>query len=744
MRFLAACCLSFSLLCSAATGAPTWNNLGPGGGGWIESICASPHDLNELFAGCDIGGFYRSTDGGKSYRIYNTGLRGYCPERIVPHPRDPNVIYLGCQSGVHKSTDRGRTWQWLRAGFEPKQRYRWSAPIGALAIDPHAPDTLYAGIGLPRGVIYVGPGVPMATFGKGAVYKTLDGGRHWVLINTPGSLPQDAWITDLLIHPHDSRHLYLASQHGVYQSHDAGITWQRTISGLAHAHVRRIALCLRQPNVLYLTLRSQPGRQPWQGGVYKSVDGGKQWFPCVKGLKQHVGKPGQPDPMTSNYDWLVVHPAHPDIAYVGGNAWWSATIFKTTDGGKTWTDIVRRRGDVNIDVGWLTMFGATVQCLTMSPVDPDVLYYGTDGTIFKTTDAGGHWQQAYTRVLPDGRFHTTGLEVTGLRNIVVHPNNPQRLYFCYQDIGLLISDDGGRSLRRCVKGIEPRPLNNTCFNVVFDPDEPDHCWASFGAWASNQGVVAESTDGGFTWRMRGMPETGLPNARHRILLLDPTSPRHARRLMATVDTHGVFASEDGGRTWQARNSGLPHGNIRGLVRHPTQSTTYWCALGDDGKQPGAVFRTDDVGKTWRRVSRDLMVANVRALAVAPSDVQRLYLAGADRMLAGRFVRGGLFRSDDGGLTWRTILEDDFVEALAVNPLNADVVYAGLWDAPYHDECTGDGIVMTRDGGKTWTSINGTGLTCKRVARIVVDPHDPNRLYLGTTGNGVFVGRVSNP
>ncbi|MHC4230243.1 MAG: WD40/YVTN/BNR-like repeat-containing protein [Planctomycetota bacterium] len=117
---------------------------------------------------------------------------------------------------------------------------------------------------------------------------------------------------------------------------------------------------------------------------------------------------------------------------------------------------------------------------------------------------------------------------------------------------------------------------------------------------------------------------------------------------------------------------------------------------------------------------------------------------ANHMLDGRFVRGGLFRSDDGGQAWRMILEDDFVEGLAVDPRNADVVYAGLWDAPYHDECTGDGIVMTRDGGKTWSSINGTGLTCKKVARIVVDPHNPNRLYLGTTGNGVFVGRMSNP
>ena len=91
------------------------------------------------------------------------------------------------------------------------------------------------------------------------------------------------------------------------------------------------------------------------------------------------------------------------------------------------------------------MFGETVQCLTMSPLDPDVLYYGTDGTIFKTTDAGAHWQQAYTRVLPDGRFHTTGLEVTGPRNIVVHSNDPQRIYFCYRDIGLLISGAAGRS-----------------------------------------------------------------------------------------------------------------------------------------------------------------------------------------------------------------------------------------------------------------------------------------------------------
>jgi hypothetical protein len=83
-----------------------------------------------------------------------------------------------------------------------------------------------------------------------------------------------------------------------------------------------------------------------------------------------------------------------------------------------------------------------------------------------------------------------------------------------------------------------------------------------------------------------------------------------------------------------------------------------------------------------------------------------------------------------------------VQGLAVDPRNADVVYAGLTDHPYHDESTGDGIVMSRDGGRTWKSINGAGLTCKQVRCIVINANDPDWLYLGTVGNSVFVGNVA--
>ncbi|MDX9982228.1 MAG: hypothetical protein RBU25_19565, partial [Lentisphaeria bacterium] len=60
--------------------APQWRNVGPGGGGWIQSILASRHDPEELLVGCDVGGFYRSTNAGDSYTIHNRGLEDYFVE----------------------------------------------------------------------------------------------------------------------------------------------------------------------------------------------------------------------------------------------------------------------------------------------------------------------------------------------------------------------------------------------------------------------------------------------------------------------------------------------------------------------------------------------------------------------------------------------------------------------------------------------------------------------------------------
>lgn len=721
----------------AVTSSPapeiTWRNIGPGGGGWIQSICASPHARDGLFVGCDVGGFYRSDDGGASYAIHNTGLTDYWVECIVPHPKDPKILYIGCESGVYRSDDGGQRWRWLRNGFPEPHAHRWSAPIGALAIDPAAPGTLYAGIGRPR----------LFKEGAGTVYKTTDAGATWSRVNQPGSLPPDALISDILVDPRDGKRLHLACQHGVFQSDDAGVTWHPTVNGLPHPHARHLARCQAQPDTLYLTIRSEPGEKPWQGGVYRSDDNGRTWQPRLhQGLWQVIGKPGAADPLTANYDRIVAHPSNPDIAYVGGSGWVNATVFKTTDGGKSWTDVVRQRENPNIDMGWIKMWGPSVKCLAMSPLDPDLLYFGTSGHVFKTTDGGARWQQAYSRTFPDGRFAGTGLEVTCLHAIAVHPRDPNRLYFGYYDIGLLISRDRGKTFSRHVEGIAPRELQNSCLAVAFDPDDAEHLWAAFGQWHENEGVVAESRDGGSTWTMIGKPDTGLPNARHRPLLVDASSPKSARRLFTVAERHGIYTTGDGGRSWQPRNTGLPNTDIRALVQDPGDSKYLICALGDNKAGPGALCASGDAGHSWKIINPALPTADIKAMAIAPSRPTRLYIAARDKFLGGKTYPGGVFRSDDRGATWQRILDDNFSDGLAVDPRDPDVALVGRTDHPYHDNSTGEGIWMTRDAGASWQPINGTSLTCLKVNTITLDPHDPSRILLGTGGNGAFVGNRS--
>lgn len=716
---------------STPPSAITWHNIGPGGGGWIQSICASPYARDGLFVGCDVGGFYRSDDAGASYAIHNAGLTDYWVECIAPHPTKSETLFIGCESGIYRSDDGGKNWRWLRNGLPEPEAHRWSAPVGALVIDPEAPDTIYAGIGRPR----------LFKEGSGTLYKTTDGGASWSRANAPDSLPADAVISDILIDPRDPRHLHLACQHGVFQSADAGATWQPTNEGLPQPHARRLGRCKARPDTLYVTVRSTPGKTPWQGGVYRSDDGGRTWQPRLQGLRQSVGKPGGADPLTANYDRIVAHPTDPDIAYVGGSGWVNATVFKTTNGGNAWAEVVRPRQNPNIDMGWINMWGPTVMCLTMSPLDPDLLYFGTSGHVFKTTDGGGRWTQAYTRVLPDGRFSGTGLEVTCLHTIAVHPQDPRRLYLGYYDIGLLISADGGTTFSRHVQGVEPKTCVNSCLAIAFDPDDPQHHWAAFGQWHENEGVVGESRDGGQTWTMVGRPETGLPSARHRPLIVDASSPKASRHLFTVAEGHGIFASQDGGQSWKSRTAGLPHVDVRDMVPDPKTPGTLWCALGDNKSGPGALYVSTDAGMSWKAPGGPLPTADIKNMAVALAAPRRIYVAAREKRVAGKTYPGGVFRTDDSGATWRRILEDNFSEGLAIDPRDADVVFVGRTDHPYHDNSTGEGVWMTRDGGSHWQPINGSTLTCLKANTITLDPHDPNRILVGTGGNGAFIANL---
>lgn len=734
-RFLCAWLIALGTMVQGAE-RPVWRSLGPGGGGWIPCLSVSPLDSRVVYAGCDVGGFFKSTDAGASWRICNTGLHDLYIEVIAPHPRDPRIIYAGTEGGVHKSTDGGETWQWLRQGFPPLQRHAFSAPIGALAVDPQQPDTVYAGIGRPR----------WGKDGAGTIYRTLDGGAQWAIANPGGGgMDPQAIVSDLVVHPAAPRRVFAATDRGLYRSDDGGATWRLLKQGLPHNHTRRVGLCVAHPEVMYLTLCSEPGKEPWQGGVYRSDDGGETWTPRLEGLAKRVGPPGSAVPMTSNVDRLAVHPSNPEIAYVGDTAWVSAFVYRTTDGGAHWQNVTRRAAakdsPSNMDYGWITMWGPTVMGFAMDARAPDTLYFSTSGHIFRTQDAGGHWTQTYTRPAakpagvpdsPSGWWSGTGLEVTCAHQVFVHPADPNRLYFCYADIGLFQTFDRGRILAHTVTGMK---TGGNVFTLAFDPDQPQVLYAGTGWWERNAGDVCRSSDGGMTWSVVGCPTTGLPDGQTRNLIVDRSSPAASRRVFASVRGHGVFCSEDGGATWQARNEGLPAERIHCLAQHPGEPSVLF-ALGKNGT---GLFRTEDRGRTWRRLG-EFSPSDPQALVVCPSDPQRLYAGTREVYLqaARKLDPGGVFASRDGGQSWERVLEDRFIASLAVDPRDAETVYAGGTDHPFHDEALGRGLLRSRDGGRTWDALNGAGLTCTKIAGIAIDPHQPSRLYVSTSGNGVFV------
>jgi photosystem II stability/assembly factor-like uncharacterized protein len=702
-----------------------WRMASPGGGGWIQSLAFDSREPDLLYAGCDVGGFYVSTNAGRTFEIRNRGLHDYFIESIAVHPRDPRVILLGTEGGIHRTTDGGKSWQWIRGNFPPTNRWRFSTPIGAVCFDPRNPEVAYAGVGRPR----------WDKDGAGAIYRSEDAGASWRRVDG-GRLPADAIVSDLEVQPDDSRAVLAATSQGVFRSDDGGASWRPSSEGLPHRYTEELAFAASAPRTVYLTLRNTArDGAPWNGGVFRSDDAGRTWRGVEgKGLPRQVGKDARN--LSSSPKEIAADPRDANTVYVGHRDWVTAGLYRSTDGGGHWAMVARRgREGTNMDYGWITQWGPSVECLALSPASPGRIALGTSGMIYLSDDGGASWQQRYASPAPEGLIAGNGLAVTCPWRVEGDPVRPTRIYSCYGDIGLLISDDLGRTFRRCAEGMKS---GGNCFGVIVDPEATNTLWAATGWWDHNAGDVCRSDDDGRTWRVVGHPDSGLPDGQVLEMALDPGSPPGRRRLVVISNGHGVFETRDGGASWQSLNGELPADLAkapRGLLLDPADGSHLIVAVDRQLRE------TRDGGRTWTRLDGSESLPTIHQLAADPHDFRRLYVAGRefyDRG-SGRLLPGGLYRSDDGGRAWRRILAFHYTSGVAVSPARAEVIYVATTDDPYHDNALGVGVLKSADGGGTWRRENA-GLTLLKVKCLAVSPHDPDMVFVGTGGNGVFVGR----
>jgi photosystem II stability/assembly factor-like uncharacterized protein len=227
-------------------------------------------------------------------------------------------------------------------------------------------------------------------------------------------------------------------------------------------------------------------------------------------------------------------------------------------------------------------------------------------------------------------------------------------------------------------------------------------------------VVAAAVCAAAPWRPIG-PDGGDA----RCLAADP---RNSDRILLGTSSSQLFVSNDGGYTWSrlARVGDGDHYVVDHIVFNPQHPETVYAAAWSVESNGGDVFRSDDGGRTWR-VLPGIHGKSVRAFALAASDPNILVAGALD----------GVFRSRDGGATWERISppghpELKNIESLAIDPQYPEIIYAGTWHLPW----------KTVDGGRTWFSIKEGVIDDSDVFSIILDPRD-SRLVYASACTGIY-------
>jgi len=212
---------------------------------------------------------------------------------------------------------------------------------------------------------------------------------------------------------------------------------------------------------------------------------------------------------------------------------------------------------------------------------------------------------------------------------------------------------------------------------------------------------------GSDWRLIG-PEGGDV----RSLAYDPANPQ---RILLGTSAGQLFLSQDGGASW-ALFAHLGPGDdyvLDHIIFNPQHSATIyvagWSLYNSD---EGDVFRSDDGGRTWRALP-GVHGKSIRTMAMALSDPNILVIGALD----------GVFESRNGGSTWERISPEGHaeiknIESVAIDPQNPDIIYAGTWHLPW----------KTEDGGATWHPISKGIAFDSDMFSIIVDPRNPQTVY----------------
>ncbi|UCG52648.1 MAG: T9SS type A sorting domain-containing protein [Candidatus Latescibacterota bacterium] len=518
--------------------------------------------------------------------------------------------------------------------------------------------------------------------------------------------PKGGAVRSAAVHPECPETIYAGLGEGLYKTVDGGETWDKLPQ--APTSVNQFVLSPNNPDIMYARAgyrlhKSTDGGATWEeitsfgtysfaldpndsdhlyagtsgltyytpSGVYSSRDGGATWSYTEFVLCCAVSA-------------LIVDPSDGNIVYAGTAGDFDFPgdgVHKSTDGGETW---------VHSSTGFAY---SNVECFAIDPRNTSTIYAGTSGGgqysgagIQKSLDGGATWTSANSG-LPDLHWHSVNA-------IAIDPARPDVIY---ASVGGLFY----KSLNAAADWIymDTGMNHGGIYSIDFYPGNTNRLYLGSG-----KGVLLSTTGGAkFT-------ESGITPVAMTSVVVDHNDPDV---LYATG--HGTFKSTDYAAHWHSIDKGLPTGQV--IRQNPTNDGILYHG---SYSPRGAVFRTTNGGANWTKTLLDVAIDDI---SIAPSNPSIIFAGG----LEDPYV-GAIFKSADTGVTW-SIVNPRHADCIAVDPTNAEIVYAG----------TRSGLLKTEDGGATWF-LSEDGIDRAEAGyllELVVDPHHPNTVYCGTYNQGIF-------
>jgi photosystem II stability/assembly factor-like uncharacterized protein len=615
----------------------------------------------------------------------------------------PNVFYMAqVNGGVFKTDDFGRTWQPI---FDDQP----TASVGAIAVSLSNPDIIYVGSGegLHRPDLSIGDGI----------YKSTDAGKTWTHLG----LRDGQQITQIALDPRDTDRLFVAvsghpygpnAERGIFRSLDGGKTFEKVLYKDENTGGADVVIDPANPETVYASLwESREG--PWEnstwnggnGGIFKSSDGGKSWTQLHNGLPDAI--------VQAN---LAIAPSAPKTLFASVRELKKSGLFRSEDAGENWRRVTE---DERPAAG---IGGGELPVVRFDPKNANVVY-SASVVCWKSLDGGKTW--AAWRGAPGGDDY---------QNLWVNPNNPDIIELA-SDQGTIITVNGGRTWSSWYNQSTAQ-----LYHVSADNAFPYRLYSGQQE-SGSVGISNRGDDGAITfrdWHPVAAEEYGYAVA-------DPLDP--------DIIYGGKLTRYDR-RTGQAQEI-LPMPlrapdfrmvRTQPIVFSPLDPHLLFFAA-------NTLWKTRDGGQSWEQISPDLSRksyelpvsigkyrseptakakprAVIYAAAPSPLDLNRIW-AGTD---------DGLIQlTSDGGKTWNDVTPSQIsawqkISILEAGHFDNNTAYAAVNTLRLDD--IRPHIYRTHDSGKTWQEIV-RGIPDGEAANAVREDTQRHGLLFAATERGVY-------